>query len=108
MIAGLLNNELIASIAKGGTEPEIVRAYAESVGKVLAGPDARIRATFIHQRPYAMFVQPQTIVGRSRCELGDILYVFKKLDSRERVIAARAALVQVKKGVETWEIDAHP
>jgi hypothetical protein len=35
----------------------------------------------VHQKPYAYFVKPSTLCGKTRVELGDILFIVKRLRS---------------------------
>lgn len=107
MIADALDACLSAAIGAGGTEPDIVRAYANSAKSIPVPPHYQVRTGFIHQRPYAFFVQPSSIAGREKCELGDLLYVFKELDAAGTLVRARASFVQAKKGVDQWGIEPH-
>lgn len=107
MIAQQLDNELSAAIAAGGTEPDIVRSYVTAAGKIAQTPLMKVRTGFIHQRPYAFFVNPTAIAGREKCELGDVLYIYKKLDSTGKLVQAKACFVQAKKGSGYWSIEPH-
>lgn len=107
MLAQQLDEQLKAAIASGGSEPDIIRNYAAAAGNIPQLPTLKVRAGFIHQRPYAFFVQPATIAGREKCELGDVLYVYKKLDATGTPILAKATFVQAKKGQDYWSIEPH-
>lgn len=107
MIAQKLDNELKAAILAGGSEPDIVRNFTSAANAIPATPLVKVKAGFIHQRPYAFFVQPASIVGREKCEFGDIMYVYKKLDRAGALIEARVAFVQAKKGIDHWYIEPH-
>jgi hypothetical protein len=108
MTASQLDNALQSAIAQGGSEPDIIRNYVNTVSKIQpSAPHITIKTGFIHQRPYAFFVQPTSICNKTKCELGDILYVFKKLDASGNLIQAKASFVQVKKGINSWHIEPH-
>lgn len=107
MLPQKLDNELKSAIAAGGSEPDIIRKFAAAANAIPATQLVKIRAGFIHQRPYAFFVQPNSIAGRQKCELGDILYVHKKIDSTGKLIQAKVVFVQAKKGVNYWAIEPH-
>ena len=107
MLANQIDAALSASVAAGGSEPEIVRRFTSAVAGITAPPQCSVRAGFIHQRPYAFFVQPSKIAGRVKCELGDILYVVKILDPAGNLLSARAAFLQAKKGTGSWFIEPH-
>lgn len=85
---------LTDAIASNSTEPSIVRQFTEKVGVIRGAFDGcgvEIRSKFIHQRPYALFVEPPIIEGKVKTELGDILFVVKekiggKLTRRRMVI----------------------
>jgi hypothetical protein len=107
LLAQQLDNALSNAIAAGGSEPEVVRNYVTAAGKIAQAPSMKVRTGFTHQRPYAFFVKPTAIAGREKCELGDILYVYKKLDSTGGLIQAKASFVQAKKGQGHWSIEPH-
>lgn len=102
-----LNDELSDAIAAGGTEPDIVRSYVMAAGKIAQKPGMKVRAGFIHQRPYAFFVNPTAIAGREKCEFGDVLYVYKRLDLTGKLVRAKACFVQAKRGSGYWSIEPH-
>lgn len=107
MLANQIDSALSSSVAAGGSEPEIVRRFVNAVAGITAPPQCIVRAGFIHQRPYAFFVQPSKIAGRVKCELGDILYVVKDMDPAGNLISARAAFLQAKQGLSSWFIEPH-
>lgn len=107
MLAQQLDNLLLSAIAKGGSEPEIIREYVAGIGGIVMAPSVQVRAEFIHQRPYAFFVNPIEIAGRKKCELGDVLYVYKEFDSAGVLVQAKASFVQAKKGNGHWSIEPH-
>lgn len=87
LLARELDGELSVAIAAGGAEPDIIRNYDKAVGNIAQTPHSKVRSGFIHQRPYALFVSPTSIAGREKCELGDILYVYKRLDLTGKITA---------------------
>lgn len=99
---------LAAEIASGGMEPEIVKRYVAAVGSLPHAAGCKIQTAFIHQKPYALFVDPPRLSGRKKCELGDILYVFKTKTGGV-VRLAQAAFMQVKVGdpAKSWAIEPH-
>lgn len=107
MLAQQLDSLLSAAIAAGGSEPEIIRKFTIAAAAIPPTATVKVKAGFIHQRPYAFFVQPSSIAGREKCELGDILYVYKELDRSGTLVNARVAFVQAKKGVDHWAIEPH-
>lgn len=99
---------LAAAIVPGAKEPDIVRNYVDGVAKLPATPGSNIQAAFIHQKPYAIFIHPPSLAGRVKCELGDILYVFK-YKSAGAVLHTEASFIQVKVGhpAKSWAIEPH-
>lgn len=94
---------------RGGDEPEIIERFVQRVDdkKTAFGPSVQIATRFVHQRPYALFRKPASICGYSRCELGDVLLIFKRIVNG-RVTDHRATFLQAKKGERrAWLIAPH-
>ena len=106
-LATKLDELLHIAIQSGGKEPEVIRKFAKSAEAIKNPPNIRIRTGFIHQRPYVFFVEPSKIVDRVKCELGDLLYVYKHFDRAGSLQNAKACFVQVKQGREHWLIEPH-
>jgi hypothetical protein len=107
MVAEELDKKLVAAISAGGNEPDIVRRYVDAAPSVTADPLVSIRAKFIHQRPFVFFLSPTTIADRKKCELGDILYVYKELDTNGNPTKHQGSFLQVKKGMGSWSVEPH-
>ena len=107
MLPDDLDNALKMAIAAGGSEPDIVRKFISLIAHISPPPNIKIRMAFIHQRPYVFFVSPPIICGKQKCEFGDLLYVFKRVDNEMNLIDSRASFLQAKKGIGSWHIDAH-
>jgi hypothetical protein len=99
---------LAASIRRGGDEPAVVENFVGRVDRKKGsfGPAVNIQTAFVHQRPYALFRNPGQICGSYRCELGDVLLVFKRIHNGE-IIDHRAIFLQAKKGKRQWPITPH-
>jgi len=106
-LATKLDGLLHTAIQSGGKESEVIRKFAKSAEAIKNPPNIRIRTGFIHQRPYVFFVEPGRIVDRAKCELGDLLYVYKHLDRAGSLRNAKACFVQAKQGREQWQIEPH-
>lgn len=96
-LANEMNNVLVKSIDHGKDEPDIVKEYTDSVKCMGFNlPGIKIKSCFIHQRPYAFFVNPKSICGKKKSELGDILYVVKRI-KKNIIVDHRGVFIQVKK-----------
>ncbi|MHC4116121.1 MAG: hypothetical protein ACYSWO_01310 [Planctomycetota bacterium] len=107
LLATKLDELLHAAIQSGGKEPEVIRKFAKSAEAIKNPLNIRIRTGFIHQRPYVFFVEPSKIADRVKCELGDLLYVYRHVDRTGSLRNAKACFVQVKQGREHWPIEPH-
>jgi hypothetical protein len=87
---------LQAAIHSGGDEPDIVEAFCNGVKDRSIGTRTTIKAKFVHQKPYAYFVNPPKICDKKRCELGDILFIVKRTEG-ELTFDHRFTFAQVKK-----------
>lgn len=58
-------------------------------------PSIKVRTNFVHQKPYAHFVNPADLWGKKKTELGDILFVIKYKHANQ-VKDHRAIFSQVK------------
>jgi len=94
-IARQLSYELDLSLAKGGTEPQIVSRFVNSARGIAHGGRFNIESIFVHQKPYAYLENPTSICGKSKCELGDILLIIKRIRAG-RVIDHRFVFLQAK------------
>jgi hypothetical protein len=86
------------AITSNATEPSIVRSFTDSVASIKGsfnGGVVNVRSKFIHQRPYAFFVEPQKIEGKEKTELGDILFVVKER-IQGKLTRRRMVILQVK------------
>jgi hypothetical protein len=99
---------LKSAIKRGGDEPNIVERFVNRVWdkRTSFGPAVNVQTAFVHQRPYALFRNPAEICDFARCELGDLLLVFKRINDGE-VIDHRATFLQAKKGLRAWPIAPH-
>jgi hypothetical protein len=60
------------SIVSNSTETSIVRHFTNSVASITGAFDGgrgNVRSKFIHQRPYALFVNPPIIEGKRRDQI---------------------------------------
>ncbi len=80
-IAGQLCEILRAESNAGGTEPQIIERFTTKAPLVSLPPRVTVESVFVHQKPYAYFVKPADICGKSRVELGDILFIIKRLQN---------------------------
>jgi len=106
-LATKLDELLHIAIQSVDKEPEVIRKFAESAEAIKNPPNIQIRTGFIHQRPYVFFVEPGKVVDRAKCELGDLLYVYKHFGRAGSLRNAKACFVQVKQGREHWLIEPH-
>jgi hypothetical protein len=71
----------------------------------------RIKTGYIHQKPYAIFIDPKDIAEKSRTELGDLLIVVKR--KKANLIEREATFIQVKwdsskpPPYPSWKIEPH-
>lgn len=91
---------------KNLAEPVIVKRFTQIIAHLAKRglfPRWKVNAVFIHQNPYAMFravdktgkISNYQICGKSKVELGDILFVVKRISGRE-VADFRGSFAQVK------------
>ena len=84
------------AIAKNATEPLMVKDFVGRVIGVGMPPRYTVESRFIHQRPYAFFVNLADICGRKKTELGDVLLIVKRLRGKS-VIDHRFVTMQAKR-----------
>lgn len=94
-IAEDISNALRNSYDVSRGEPEIVKEFINRANTIALHDPTRVRAHFIHQKPMINFVSnfPN---GRTRCELGDILFI-NKIVSQDNMVVHKSSLSQVKK-----------
>jgi hypothetical protein len=112
VIAAQMHQMLLNEIALGGSEPEIVKRYTSAANSLVPPPNIAIRAGFIHQKPYLLFCAPggfpTTLCGKHRCELGDVMYVFKeKVAPTAPPHYVSVAFLQAKLGTNAWDVEPH-
>ena len=107
-IAIPFEQELNNALAIGGTEPQIIHQFVTNVAALQGLPgNVQINTAFVHQRPYAFVKTPQSICNRIKCELGDVLLVYKSLLNNQ-VQEHRATFLQAKKkGGTGWHVEPH-
>lgn len=102
--------ELAKAVEAGHKEPLIVKKFVDSIatcgGPTESGKVAN-RSKFIHQRPYAFFVIPPLIEGKTKTELGDILFIVKERIAGE-VKRKRISILQVKLADADLRVDIPP
>lgn len=114
LLAGYLEYGLNKIAASVNNEVDIVREFVDFVSSDVAVKFNRIsknkylsiKTRFVHQKPYAIFVNPQKICGKTRVELGDILFVVKH-QRDGALIDHRGSFSQAKLYKSGWEIKAH-
>jgi len=90
-----ISRELDKAIASATGEVAIVKRFITNLAGLGTPPNVVIQTAFCHQKPYAFFVNPSQYAGRTKCELGDILWVYKTL-SQGTVTDHRATFSQAK------------
>ncbi|MEM1577313.1 MAG: hypothetical protein QXT98_07365 [Archaeoglobaceae archaeon] len=93
-------NALRNSYEKSRREPEIVKDFVTRVSKIPPRGPIRVKTHFIHQKPMISFVK-KFPNGRSRCELGDILFINKQINAHGNLVLYKSSLSQVKKSQDT-------
>lgn len=78
-IAKQLADALQDAVNAGGREPQIIETFVNGAQAIQTSSRFNIKSTFIHQKPYAYFDTPTHICGKKRTELGDILFIVKRL-----------------------------
>jgi hypothetical protein len=91
-------------------EVPLVKGFVQhinsNVAKRFVNKKISFRAQFVHQKPYAFFVSPSKICGKTKVELGDILFVVKRI-RKGIVIDHRGTFSQAKLSKGQWKIDCH-
>lgn len=80
-LAEYINLTLTKLVQNGTGEIDIVMEFEKEIRTNIAHKfpqNISIRTVFIHQKPYAFFVNPSKICGKVKTELGDILFVVKQ------------------------------
>jgi hypothetical protein len=95
-IARQFRHLLDSSLATGGTELEIIRRFVTSTNGIAHSRRFHIESIFIHQKPYAFFEVPPRICGKVKSELGDILFIIKRIRAGV-IIDHRFLFLQAKK-----------
>ena len=91
---------------KNLTEPLIVQRFTQILARLAMNgvfPRWKVDAVFIHQNPFAMFrtrdktgkITNYKICGKSKVELGDILFIVKRVNSG-KTVDFRGSFAQVK------------
>ena len=102
-----VSQELDNAIASASGEVAIVRQFIANMAGLNISPGVDIQTAFCHQKPYAFFVKPAQYANRKKCELGDILWVYKTL-SRGTVTDHRATFSQAKHSYSSiFHIEEH-
>ena len=112
MIEAQLHQLLLSELASGSSEPDIVERYTNAAKSITPPPNITMRAGFIHQKPYLLFRTPAglptTLCGKHRCELGDVMYVFKeKVSPTAPPHYVSVAFLQAKLGTNAWAVEPH-
>ncbi|MCJ7482104.1 MAG: hypothetical protein MUO31_03980 [Thermodesulfovibrionales bacterium] len=99
------DKELKKAKNQNHAEPQIVKAFVESFQTLnpitITGGTVSVKTKFIHQKPYVFFVSPSNLHQAGRTELGDLLFVIKKIKRGER-IKKRCIIFQVKNTSTNW------
>ena len=112
-LAEYINLTLTKLVQNGTGEVDIVREFEKEIRTNIAYKfpnNISIRTGFIHQKPYAFFVNPSTICGKTKTELGDILFVIKHFKKGLiEPIEHRASFSQVKitDNRLNWTVTSH-
>ncbi len=110
-----LNQSFELAVASSTNEVEFLRKFVDichkNHGTEFKGSNnmlVKFRSKFVHQKPYAFFIDPHEIAAKTKTELGDILILVKQ--KHHGLTEKRATFVQVKwKNEETqnWKIEEH-
>jgi hypothetical protein len=95
-LADDISDELEKAIGASPNEVQTVRTFLNNLKGLRTPSGFFLQTAFIHMKPYAYFVTPPTYSNRRRCELGDILWVFKTI-SGGMVTDHRGIFSQVKR-----------
>lgn len=102
-----ISQELDNAIASATGEVAIVKQFITNLAGLKTPMNVNIQSAFCHQKPYAFFVNPAQYAGRKKCELGDILWVYK-IQHRGVVTDHRAVFSQAKHSNSSkFHIDEH-
>jgi len=102
-----ISDELDRAIASATGENAIVKQFIQNLGGIPPPVGIKIETAFCHQKPYAFFVNPNRYAGKTKCELGDILWVHKILKGK-KVTDHRAIFSQAKHSkTSRYHIDQH-
>jgi hypothetical protein len=88
-------DSILGASSEGNGEVDIVRKSISKIEKQIFDANIKVQAGFCHQKPYALFVNPQKLFTKTRTELGDYLFVIKYLDDG-KIIDKRALFFQAK------------
>jgi hypothetical protein len=78
-IAKQLTDGLQDAVNVGGKEPQIIKKFVDGAQMIQTSSHFKVESIFVHQKPYAYFSTPTHICGKKRTELGDILFIVKRL-----------------------------
>jgi hypothetical protein len=101
--------EALKNASVTASEPKIVEnsiTIIEDKIKNKPIPHITARTKFCHQKPYAYFIDPSKMFGKTKTELGDYLLVCK-YKSPEGIIDQRALFLQAKKAASNFHIEKH-
>lgn len=111
-LAKMINDAFIEAVKSSGNEVNFLKKFVElSQNKIQENNinnQIKFRSKFVHQKPYALFVDPEKINGKSRTELGDMLFVIKS--NQNGVIQKKATFIQVKWNNDvkpSWKLERH-
>ena len=88
--------EAIESATNSKTgEVKIVEDAINKIKELSWGPNITVQSGFCHQKPYAFFINPNSLFTKQKTELGDLLFVVKYTNNN-RIIDKRALFFQAK------------
>lgn len=89
-------------------EVNVVEKSILRLNETIWSPNVKIQTGFCHQKPYAFFIDPETLFTKKKTELGDFLFVVKYFDNNE-IIDNRALFFQAKysKNSSLFDIELH-
>ena len=107
-LAQAISSELVKSVSSASHEVDIVKDFLNNLTTIKLPPNTTLTSAFCHQKPYASFVNPLRYASRKKCELGDILWVYKSITSGNRTKDHRATFSQVKYSRSTrFRVERH-
>jgi hypothetical protein len=76
-------------------EVKIVKDAIDRIKKLSWSPNITVQSGFLHQKPYAFFINPDNLFTKQKTELGDLLFVVKYINNN-KIIDKRALFFQAK------------